>query len=611
MSDLPPGFVLVDDAANNIVARKPKPVSSDLPEGFYVLDSKDPKAQTEIAAAQNADRLTGAINKSALNPGETVDPRTGRISSAIVPRPSEKNDIVRALNALPEAASGAIRDNIGEPARKSLQEDYGLSSGMSSGIATALTAPARAVVEYFAPQAAATGLRGLLKGAALIAPGAQGGKIEHLIGKTSQGLEDLLGRTKKSAEGYGKAVGNIPAGDTTPLANTMKALDDLIGAEEVHGIKDSGFLSDAKHLRETIKANSGAPDLRWIDGELTRIGQKTKAVQGVDANPGYKRLFGAMAKDLENTAPASAGQITREVSRTPVPPPVPKGNETEWFNQLIGKSTPADVVESRKPIAVNEPSFPRPSYPYMLDPMENAAQSRVQQIDVPGLGKVSINGTGVTRNTPVYGEQGLTERMIEKSSIQPDFGSKTKTQTVENILQPSGRGTVIRAKDEALRRQSGMETVVDEFNNLIRTKRGSSGATDMNANQLMDKLRKDEFLQKSLRPDDWKEIEPLLKKMANVAALPPPSGAAFGSGRALTRGSAAGGLAYLFGGDPYITGAAVTALDYGVGRYLMSEQGRGVVKKILDMNVAPGQAINLINAAARGATGNLTDRPAD
>lgn len=602
MSDLPPGFVLVDDAANNIVARKPKPISSDLPEGFYVVDSKDPKVQTEIGAAQNADRLSGAINKSALNPGETVDPRTGRISAAIVPRPSTKNDIVHAINAVPEY--------LGTEAGKYVQSKVEpVLGGTASDIAGALTKEA---LQFFGPQAASTGLRGLLKGAALIAPGAQGGRIEHLISKSGQGLDDLLGRTKQSAEGFERAVGNIPAKDVTPLTNTIKTLEDLIGRERAHGIKDTGFLNDAETLLATIKASDGAPSLQWIDGELSRIGKKTKAVQGLDANPGYKRLFGAMAKDLENTAPASAGQRTVQVPRNPTQPAVPQGSETEWFDKLLGKSTPMDVVESRRPIAVNERTFPRPNYPYMLDPMENAAQSRVQQIDVPGLGKVSINGTGVTRNAPVYSEPALVDTLIEKSAFQPNRSAElTKPQTVENIINPSGRGAVIRAKDEALRRNMGVETIVDEFNNLVKTKRGSSGATDINANQLMDKLRKNEFLQKSLRPEDWKEIDPILSKLADVAALPPPSGVSFGSGRAMTRGAVAGTLAHLVGGDPYATAGFATALDYGVGQMLMTRQGRSTIKKVLDMGlVEKSQTVNILNAVARGASGEFTDEPA-
>jgi len=521
-----------DMIAANPKAGKPiqavKPIAG---QDVFDLMETDAKLNTEGARQQAEFERLG------------VPQGGGRQASMTVPKPSASNDIVHALNAVPEY--------VGTEAGKYVQsavEPY--VGGTGSDIAGALV---KEGIQFFGPQVGSSLARMGLKTLAKVAPGAQGGKMERLIGQTEKSLQGMLDKTGRSQAGYQRAVDKIPAGDTTPLANTLTTLDNLIAKERAHGITDARFLHDAEALKKEILSRGSAPDLKWIDGELTRIGEKTKAViQGQPSNPGYKTLFASMAKDLESNAPRSGGTFTKY----------------DPVNKRFGGQTVATDVQN----------------PASTD----IAVSRI----APGLPLQA-------RTVPKAAQANTTDSFTVP---QGQISTMENPQMMERLLKPSGRGTVIRAKDEAMRRNFGMEQVVDEFNKMVRTKRGTAGAEDINANQLMDKLKKNEFLQGSLRAEDWQEIEPILAKLADTAALPPPAGASFGSGRAMARGSVAGGLAYLFGGDPVSTGAAVTGLDYLAGHMLMSKKGRETISKILDMNtLEKSQKLNLINAAARMA----------
>lgn len=378
-------------------------------------------------------------------------------------QPQSPLQVMETLNApfdLAGDVAGRAVQNLVDPVK----------NPMLSDVAGGLT---KAAIQYAGPQMVTTGVKGALKLATMMAPGAQGGKMESLIGKTQGAMESGLSRAQKSQAGFERAVSKIPEGSRTPLTNTLSTLDKLIASEEAAGIKDATFLRDAKRIRDKIQ--SGTKDLRWVDAELTRIGKKTKAVLGVDANPGYKQLFAAMADDLERPTRAAAP---------------------------------------------------------------------------------------------------LTQPIKEVGS----------------------RGVVVRAKDQAIRRTKGFEDLIDEFNNLVKTKRGQAGAQDINANQLMDKLKKNEFLTESLRPEDWKEITPLLTKLADTAALPAARGVGYGSGRALSRGAIAGGIASMTGMDPLTTAAAFTGIDYATGHLLMTRSGRSMVKAVLEMKAySPSQKLNIIN----------------
>ena len=393
----------------------------------------------------------------------------------------------------------------------------------------------KAAIQYFGPQAIATGARLAAKAATALAPGAQGGRMESLIGKTDDTMQGLLGKAQKSEVGFGRAVSNIPAGTRTKLPATARTLDNLIASEEAAGMKDATFLRDAKALRKKIIDNK---DLRWVDGELTRIGAKTKAVMGTQANPGYKAIFAAMADDLER---------------------------------------PTAVAAKPGPV-------------------------RTLGTNIEEIGGGGMTGNPTAKVRMPNGEMWQPAE-LPPSSVRPPSATIMRPGAVEPaapaaapVKEVGSRGVVIRAKDEAIRRRKGIEDVIDEFNNLVKTKRGQAGAQDINANQLMDKLRKNDFLQASLRKEDWDEITPLLEKLADTAALPAARGVSYGSGRALSRGAIAGGIASMTGLDPMTTAGAVTAIDYATGHLLMTRNGRSLVKAVLESKFyEPSQKLNIIN----------------
>lgn len=344
-------------------------------------------------------------------------------------------------------------DYLGDVAGRAVQNAIGPTEHPTlSDVGGALT---KAVTQYALPGIALKGLGAVANLAGHIVPGVQGGRMEHLISETQNALQSGLSKAQKSEAGFERAF-NARGEGRVPLSNTLKTINDMQAREAEHGIQ-GGVGGDLQRLEDAIRKKSGAPTLNWIDDEMTRVGEKTKAVQGVKPDKAYQQVYGAMVKDLE-----------------------------------------------------------------------------------------------------------------------------------------SGQGITLRAKDEAVRRRKGFEDVIDEFNNLVKTKRGQEGATDINANQLIDKLKKKDFLRESLRDEDWKEITPLLSKLADTAALPPARGVRFGSGRA----AALGGGAYALGGPA--AGGAVAFLDYSVGHLMMTRTGRQLVKSVLEMPGLPSAAkINAINSIGR------------
>ncbi len=391
-------------------------------------------------------------NNQILSPQE-IEQKTSPQSYAQPAMPSQMK-VMETLNAPIEAGATAA----GRYVQGKVEPVLG---GTASDIAGALT---KEGLQFLGPQALSTGARLAAKGAAMIAPGAQGGKMESLISKAKEGLQSGLGTAQRSEAGYTR-VFDKNTGGKIPIPQTQSTVQDILANEASHGVKGSG-MTDIESLQNAIHKQSGAPTMGWLDNEMTRIGEKTRAVQGVNPDPMYQRVYGSMIQDLEKA--------------------------------------------------------------------------------------------------------------------------------------PSGKGILLRAKDEAVRRRKGFEDVIDEFNNMVMTKRGTAGAQDINANRLGDKLKRDEFLQKSLTPEDWKDIEPLLTKLADTASLPAGKGVSYGSGRALARGAVAGSAAAMLGGSPYVWAGATTALDYATGHLLMTKTGRSLIKAVLESKAyEPSQKMNIINGMGR------------
>ena len=462
---------------------KPKEVPLANQDIFQLLTTGQQAEQKRIADSQER----GAIyQRGAMLDNPVVPPESRGPGGAIV----------HAINAAPEAIGQAAGHAV-----QSAVEPY--IGGTGSDIAGALTSEG---LQYFGPQALGTGARLGAKALAHVLPGTQGGKMESLISKTGEALQSGLGRAQRSQQGFERAVGKIPAGESTPLRNTRNAIDQILAEDRAHNMQ-SPVGADAQRIAGLIDKAGGSKTLSWIDEELTNIGEKTKQVLGQpNPDPRYKQLFAAMSNDLENTKPVFR----------------------EW---------------------------------QQVNANENATKAKMVPAGQP------------------HGALGET-------------------------LPASGRGIVIKAKDQAVRRTKGYEDIIDEFNALVKTKRGLGGAQDINGNQLIDRLRKNEFLQGSLQESDWKELQPILEKLADAKPLPPPGGSNYGSGPTLKRAAIAGGVGSFFGLAPGAAAVGVTALHSGVGHMLMTKEGRSLVKYVLESDaVEKSQKWNVLNAMARTASG--------
>jgi len=284
-------------------------------------------------------------------------------------------------------------------------------------------------------------------------------------------------------------------------------------------------------------------DIHWLNKELSIIGDKTKAVMGQ---------------------------------------PAPDARYKQLFAAMASDlETPATQTKTLFPQGVKS--------------IENVAVQPGQ------AAKPSPISTGPGYPIPGVNTQAAPATVTSKTEFTPT-GTPAKVD-----VSSSGAGFAMREADRATRRVKGFEKLTDEFNNLVKMKRGQAGAEDINANQLINKLKNDEFLKGSLKEDDWKEITPLLQKMADLPVLPPAAGVRYGSGRAIARGSLAGTAGYALGG-PGTAGAVMTgwtALDYGTSQMLMTKTGRSMVKAVLDSKAyEPSQKLNILNGLARLAYGD-------
>lgn len=440
--------------------------------------------------------------------------------------------MVHAVNAVPEA----IGNKVGDLAAQGVEKITGPQQGVYTP-ANIVGSIAKEATQWFGPQVLSTGARLVGKGLASVLPGAQGGQMESLIGKTQEALTKGTEAARASETGYRMAANSIPATEMATTPNTEKVLDQIISEDKAHGLTTAAG-TEAQRIKSLLAEKPR--NLHWLNEEMTRIGGKTKAVLGQEApDPRFKQLFAAMATDMETPATQTKTLF-------------PKG------------------VKSIENVAVQPSTTPPPS--------------RV----------------GTSAGYPLPGQAPSAPIVTAKTEFTP-------TGTPANVdVSSSGAGFTMREADRATRRTKGWEKLTDEFNDLVKMKRGQAGQQDINANQLLNKLKGDEYLKNSLTEQDWKEVTPLLQKLADTAVLPSPKGASFGSGRALTIGSLIGAPVSLAAGPAAgaMVGSGAAALNYGVGRLLMTQKGRSLVKAVLDSSAYEGsQKLNIVNGLARLAYG--------
>lgn len=440
----------------------------------------------------------------------------------------------------PSDVLNKVFEGVGEMAGEPVRAGTMALTG-SPDVSAGMGAAANAAAQVFGPGLIARGAQGLVKGITSALPGSQAGKMEGAIEKARTHLK--FGTKKAEGEFLTRAgaLEKVPKSDIVPLNRTQRTLNAVIADAESHGQTPgtTGFLNYAKDLRGRIAQQGGAPGVHWVDRELSQAGEMTKALKGGEGHPGFSKIFSAMAGDLENTAP-----------------------QTVKFQPGSAKS----IIGSE-------------AVPPTLKTVEGSAG----QLHGPAIKfKQTVEVPNPPRGTQTFSEVGYP---------------------VEKEVTPSGAGGLVRQKDIAYRRMAGWQDLTDEFEKLAKHKRGMAGAEDINANQLIDRLKQKEFLRESLTPEDWKDVQVIFSKIADMAALPPPRGAMFGAGRfAGTAGGVASPLT-LMGVEP-MTAAAIggtTAALADISRLLLpSRIGRKLVRSVLESGPLDQNKINFLAQAARG-----------
>jgi hypothetical protein len=166
-----------------------------------------------------------------------------------------------------------------------------------------------------------------------------------------------------------------------------------------------------------------------------------------------------------------------------------------------------------------------------------------------------------------------------------------------NPSQP-GATALIGARN-TFKRESVLREIGENITEATKTMRGQGSDIQFNASAVLNKIKKNDFYKDALSGKEQGEIEGVLKMLNKIPALPPASGAQFGSGRfaqMVTGATAGGGMGfYSSGSEGAAIGAAMgaaippmaqfgknftTALQMNTGRALMKElltQSKGTV----------------------------------
>jgi hypothetical protein len=126
---------------------------------------------------------------------------------------------------------------------------------------------------------------------------------------------------------------------------------------------------------------------------------------------------------------------------------------------------------------------------------------------------------------------------------------------------------------------------------------------DVNANQVLNWMseKTNPKLAKSLHPDDRKDIEAIMVKLAELPLMSPTKGLMYGAGVGLGAGSVAGSLAYITGASPQgmaAAGAGVTGLLTLSHALLPSKIGRKYLRAVLESGPIDQSKIDLLTSTA-------------
>jgi len=217
----------------------------------------------------------------------------------------------------------------------------------------------------------------------------------------------------------------------------------------------------------------------------------------------------------------------------------------------------------------------------------------IQQKEVMGIEQLDREISGIGEKVNALASQG---KRVHR-------GYSQVFKALAQDLEGTEAGVKLLAKNKAYRQMKGMEEVQTLFDDMVKTKRGMSGAQDVNANQVLDKLKKKEFLLDSLPKEDLADVRAIFSKMGDLPMLPPPRGGMFGAGRFAGTTGVASLAAQGMGLDPLTTGLAVAGLA-DLSRFLLpSRIGRKALRAVLESGPIDQNKINMLNAVARGISG--------
>lgn len=195
--------------------------------------------------------------------------------------------VLQGINAPFQYASRKVEENIGEPVRRSLQEDFGLSPEMSAGIATGLTLPARGMIEILGPaKAIQLGTSGISRSAQALGerlsrtPNVAFGRRQAAIQRvqTPEGEPGPLVQALKSPtpsstlyEEIGEANPVIPLRELKPILNQIQKEEALAAGTGLEHPQTTRLVSelDKKFFKQTIKSET-SPLLDEFGKPITR-----------------------------------------------------------------------------------------------------------------------------------------------------------------------------------------------------------------------------------------------------------------------------------------------------------------------------------------------------
>ena len=205
----------------------------------------------------------------------------------------------------------------------------------------------------------------------------------------------------------------------------------------------------------------------------------------------------------------------------------------------------------------------------------------------------------------------LTRAMEVRINQRARGGADVMHGALLDDLKIAGEMTGSRAPElflqaqKAAQRNFAAERLTTIIENARKPLEGQAGLEKMRYGQLLTQIQKDKLLNRALDATEMKEIKSLLNQYRNLPIIPPPRGGQFGSGRFAGISSGAGLAGFAAGGP---IGAAILApaalvADRVISHVLTSEQGRDLLKKLLQSGPINMTKLNVLTAFVRAESG--------